>query len=175
MSATPGKILVYVDGKYACIKIIGKANCNFSPDFKTLFEELWKKGCVYFVLDLTECLFMDSTFLGILAWSGLKANTAQPDKIERTLELYNPSECISELIENLGVLHLFKVTQGEVVPPQQGEKIEIIPPSPNSESCKRASLEAHQLLIEINPANAAKFKDVVAFLTEDLKKVKAGT
>jgi anti-sigma B factor antagonist len=175
MSAPPGKILVSVEGKCACIKIIGKANCNFSPDFKMLFDELWKKGCTHFVLDLGECLFMDSTFLGILAWSGLKANTPQPDKIEHTLELYNPSDSISELIENLGVMHLFKVTKGQVAPPETGETREIIPPPPTSEACKRASLQAHKLLIQINPANAAKFKDVVAFLAEDLKKLKVGS
>ena len=172
MSTSVGKILVSVEGKYACIKIIGKANCNLSPDFKILFEELWKKGCVYFVLDLAECMFMDSTFLGILAWAGLKVNTPEPDKIERILELYNASDCLTELIENLGVLHLFKVTRGQVVPPAQGETREIIPPNPSSAACKLASLQAHKLLIEINPANAAKFKDVIAFLTEDLKKSK---
>lgn len=175
MGAPNGKILVFVEGEYACIRILGKANCNFSPDFKTLFDELWKKGCVHFVLDLGECLFMDSTFLGILAWAGLRVNTPPPDKIERTLELYNPSESIEELIENLGVLHLFSVTHGQVKTPAAGETREIIPPPPTSEACKRASLEAHKLLIEINPANAAKFKDVVAFLAEDLKKLKPGS
>ena len=172
MSASSGKILVSVDEQYACIKLVGKANCTCSPEFKTLFDELWKRGCIHFILDLAECAFMDSTFLGILAWSGLKVNTPSPDKIERTLELYNPSESIAELIENLGVLHLFKVTQGQVTPPDNAETREIVLPSPNSEACKRASLEAHKLLIQINPANAAKFKDVVAFLAEDLKRLK---
>ena len=159
----------------ACIKLVGKANCNCSPEFKTLFDELWKKGCLHYVLDLAECVFMDSTFLGILAWSGLKVNTPQPDKVERTLELYNPTETIAELIENLGVLHLFTVTHGQVTPPDKAETREIVPAPPTSEACKRASLEAHQLLIQINPANAAKFKDVVVFLAEDLKKLKAGS
>ena len=174
MGAPSGKILVSVGEQCACIKLVGKANCTSSPEFKTLFDELWKKGCLHFVLDLGECAFMDSTFLGILAWSGLKANTPQPDKIERTLELYNPTATIAELIESLGVLHLFKVTQGQVAPLDKAETREIVLPSPSSEACKRASLEAHQLLIELNPANAAKFKDVVAFLAEDLKKLKAG-
>ena len=174
MGAPTGKILVSVGEQCACIKLVGKANCTCSPEFKTLFDELWKKGCLHFVLDLAECAFMDSTFLGILAWSGLKANTPSPDKVERTLELYNPTESIAELIENLGVLHLFKVTQGQVAPPAHAETREIVLAPPTSEACKQASLEAHQLLIQINPANAAKFKDVVAFLAEDLKKFKTG-
>lgn len=35
----------------------------------------------------------------------------------------------------------------------------------------RTSLEAHQTLMKINPANIPKFKDVAEFLAEDLKKL----
>ena len=167
-------MLVSVGENCACIKLVGKANCASTPEFQALFTELWKQGCTHFILDLSECAFMDSTFLGILAWAGLKVNPSPPDPDERVVELYNPTENITELIESLGVLHLFKVTQGQAALPAQGETREIVPPPPTSEACKRASLEAHKLLIQINPANAAKFKDVVAFLAEDLKKLKPG-
>ena len=115
---------------------------------------------------------MDSTFLGILAWAGLKVNPSLPGKSERIVELYNPAESIFELIENLGVLHLFKVTKGQVELPDCCETRDITPGRPTSEDCKLTSLAAHQLLIQINPANGVKFKDVVAFLAEDLKKSK---
>ena len=174
MSASPGKMLVSVGENCACIKLIGKANCTSTPEFQALFTELWKQGCRHFVLDLSECAFMDSTFLGILAWAGLKVNPSPPDKDERVVELYNPTANIADLIESLGVLHLFQVTQGQASLPAGGETREITPAQPTSEACKRTSLAAHQLLIHINPANAAKFKDVVTFLAEDLKKLKPG-
>ena len=167
-------MLVSVGERCACIKLVGKANCASSPEFQTLFSELWKEGCTHFVLDLSECVFMDSTFLGILAWAGLKVNQSPPEQERRVVELYNPTDIIAELIENLGVLHLFKVTQGQVKTPEAGEPRTITPALPTSETCRRTSLAAHELLIQINPANAAKFKDVVAFLAEDLKKVKPG-
>ncbi len=167
-------MLVSVGEQCACIKLVGKANCTSSPEFQALFNELWKKGCTHFILDLSECSFMDSTFLGILAWAGLKVNPSPPDREGRVVELYNPTENIAELIENLGVLHLFKVTQGQVTIPDAGETRAITPAQPTTEACKRTSLAAHQLLIQLNPANAAKFKDVVAFLAEDLKKLKPG-
>ncbi len=175
-------MLVSVGENCACIKLIGKANCTSTPEFQTLFTELWKQGCRHFVLDLSECAFMDSTFLGILAWAGLKVNPSPPDKDERVVELYNPTANIADLIESLGVLHLFQVTQGQASLPAGGATREITPAQPTSEACKRTSeackrtsLAAHQLLIQINPANAAKFKDVVAFLAEDLKKLKGGS
>ena len=38
----------------------------------------------------------------------------------------------------------------------------------------RTCLKAHQTLIELNPANAQKFKDVAQFLAEDLKRLEIG-
>jgi anti-sigma B factor antagonist len=174
MSSSPAKMLVSVGEKCACVTIGGKATFASSIDFKTLFEGLWNKGCTYFVLDLSECILMDSTFLGVLAACGLKANETQKDGVPRTVELYNPSERIADLLENLGVLHLFKVAQGEAARGQSGEICEVASSKPSREEVTRTCLEAHQLLMKINPANVAKFKDVAAYLAEDLKKMKAG-
>jgi hypothetical protein len=35
-----------------------------------------------------------------------------------------------------------------------------------------ACLEAHRTLMNVNPGNVAKFKDVTQFLAEDLKRMK---
>jgi hypothetical protein len=43
---------------------------------------------------------------------------------------------------------------------------------PSHEELTRASLEAHQTLMDLKPENVARFKDVVKFLAEDLKKLR---
>jgi hypothetical protein len=86
----------------------------------------------------------------------------------------NPNARISELLESLGVLHLFKVSQGSLNLPDHAEVHELTPACPSKEEVTRACLEAHQTLMEINPENASKFKDVAAFLAEDLKNLKRG-
>jgi anti-sigma B factor antagonist len=175
MNPPSAKMLVSVGDKCACIRISGKANFTSSIDFKTLFDELWQKGCNYFILDLTECVLMDSTFLGVLAGYGLRISTLQPAETKRTLELYRPSERIVDLLENLGVLHLFKVTQDDTPLPQCAtETRDVTHVDTSREEVQRTCLEAHQLLMQINPANVAKFKDVAAFLAEDLKRMKGG-
>jgi len=174
MSLSSGKILVSAGEKAACVKIVGKVNFTASIDFKTLFDELWRKGYTCFALDLSECTLMDSTFLGVLAGCGLKVNAPPPDNVQRTLELFNPTERVAELLENLGVLHLFKVTHGQVTLPENTATQDLSPASPTREEVQRTCLDAHQLLMQVNPANVAKFKDVAAFLAEDLKKLKAG-
>ena len=173
MNTPSARILVFVGEKFACIKVIGRANLNSSVSFKTLINELRQTGYTYFVLDLSECLLMDSTFLGVLAGFGLKLSLGQEDPGSRAIELMNANPRVIELLENLGVLHLFRITQGPLPPPEGPEPRDYPCPSGGREEVTRACLEAHKTLVQINPANAAKFKEVTQFLEEDLKKLKA--
>ena len=166
-------MLVSVGERCACVKIAGRANFTSSIDFKTLVNELMQKGYTYFVLDLNECTLMDSTFLGVLAGFGLKVNAPQTDHVTRTIELYNPNARIADLLENLGVLHLFKIGQGDVTLPEETAPHDHTPANPSREEVTRNCLEAHRTLMDLHPDNAARFKDVAAFLAEDLKKMKA--
>jgi anti-sigma B factor antagonist len=159
--------------RFACVKISGRANFSSSVDFKTLLSELWHKGYAYFVLDLSECVLMDSTFLGVLAGFGIKMAPGQSPQNSVAIELLNPSARIVELLETLGVLHLFKLTQGQVAAPDSAETSACVSANPSKAEMRRACLEAHQTLMEISPGNVSKFKDLAAFLAEDLKKAKS--
>ena len=173
MSAPTAKLLVLVGEKFSCIKIIGRANFTSSIDFKTLLNELREKGYNYFVLELSECVLMDSTFLGVLAGFGLKMSQAQAEQRPGSIELLNPTPRITELLENLGVLHLFKLAEGPLCPPQGTETRTHPCANPSKEEVSRACLEAHRTLMEINPDNVRRFKDVTQFLAQDLKKLKS--
>jgi anti-anti-sigma factor len=173
MSAPSGKMQVCIDDKSAYVQISGRANFTSSVDFKALLDQLLQKGYNCFVLDLTECTLMDSTFLGVLAGFGLKLNSPQPDNVDRTIQLFNPNGRISELLENLGVLHLFKVAEGEINAPAKGTEVNNT--NPSREEVTRTCLEAHKTLMNIKPENVTRFKDVAAFLAEDLKRMKAGS
>jgi len=172
MNTPSAKILVFAGEKFACIKIIGRANFNSSIDFKTLVNELLQKGFNYFVLDLSECALMDSTFLGVLAGLGLKSTGNENNSANPTIELLNANVRITELLENLGVLHLFKATQGARAMPECTERAHQ-PVNPSREEVTRACLEAHQTLMALNPENIGRFKEVAQFLAEDLKKLKS--
>jgi hypothetical protein len=89
------------------------------------------------------------------------------------VEIANPNARISDLLENLGVAHLFNVIS---TPEISGQKFESL--SSENENVSRADvtrtcLEAHKTLMALSPANADKFKDVAQFLAEDLKKLEA--
>jgi anti-sigma B factor antagonist len=162
---------VLVGKNFACVKITGRANFASSPDFKTLLTELLGKGYKRFIIDLSECILMDSTFLGVLAGFGLKLNPKGEANGATGIELVSPTPRVAELLENLGALHLFTVKAG---PLNLGEDVKACVPesiNPTHEQITRTSLEAHQTLMAINPENVARFKDVAQFLAEDLKSI----
>ena len=172
MNTPSAKLSVLTGQQFACIKISGRANFTSSIDFKSVVQKLGDKGCKFFVLDLSECTLMDSTFLGLLAGFGLKMRGRPENSCDRGMVLLNPSPRITELLENLGVLDLFRVTQGNVDLPPEVEAISPTFEPHGHEEVTRACLEAHQTLSSLSPENAARFKDVTQFLAEDLKKIK---
>ena len=174
MSTPSARLLVWAGERSACIRIIGRANFTSSIDFKTLVNELRQRGCHRLALDLSECVLMDSTFLGVLAGFGLKLRAGNGDQGRPGIELLNPSARITELLDTLGVLHLFRLTQGPVNLPDPAESRAHPPASPSKADVTQACLEAHQTLMDISPANAARFKDVAQFLAESLKQPKGG-
>src|SRR2546423_5992435 len=127
MSAPESKMLVLAGEKFACIKIVGRGDFTNSVEFTILIRELRQKGLRYFVLDLSECSLLDSTFLGVLAGLGLQIAQGQGDHCDEGLELLNPNARIIELLECLGVFQLFKVKQGALAPQEQ---VQTLPHTP---------------------------------------------
>lgn len=161
-------VSVLVGKNFACIKVCGRANFACSPDFKTLLNGLEQKGFKHFIIELGECVLMDSTFLGVLSGFGMKLNP-NGAPADRGIELHNASTRVGELLENLGAAHLFKATAGPLQLPADMKPCTPTCTNPTHEEITRTSLEAHQTLMSMNPENVARFKDVAQFLAEDLK------
>ena len=166
-----GTLMVAIFDQAVWIKISGRANLTSSLDLRNLVTELWQRGYRRFIFELCDCIIMDSTFLGVLAGIGLKFADANERGETSSVEITNPNPRMTDILENLGVAHLFNViTAGN----PEAEKFELL--SRNGEGASRVEvtrncLEAHQILMNLNPANVSKFKDVTQFLAEDLKKL----
>ena len=171
MSAPSAKIQVCVADKSVWIRVVGRANFASSVDFKTLVTELQQRGCERFALDLTECILMDSTFLGVLAGFGRRLN-GNADESAQPVELLNPNSRVAELLANLGVGHIFRIVSGPPYTPP-APTTDALSTTPDAETLARTSLEAHKTLMEIDPENVPKFKEVTQFLAEDLQRMKA--
>jgi anti-sigma B factor antagonist len=171
MNSPAAQISVLAGKRFACVKIQGRANFTSSIDFNSLVTQLHERGFTYFVIELSECSLMDSTFLGVLAGFGLKTTQSSGAADTHHVELRNANLRISELLENVGVLHLFKTSEGELESPETLETCAHQPVESSREELTRACLEAHELLMAINPGNVARFKDVTKFLAEDLARL----
>jgi len=178
MNSTPKQspaMTVAVVEHTAFIKIPGRANFTSSVDFKTLVNELRVRGFDHFVLDLGECVTMDSTFLGVLA--GLSLRNADGKEIAHDghklkLDLLNPNDRIADLLDNLGVVHLFQVLTQPNPCTAAFEPVANDRPAPSKEEISRNCLDAHTTLMDVNPDNIPKFKDVAQFLADDLRQIK---
>jgi anti-anti-sigma factor len=149
---------IAVSGGVVCIKITGPANFNSSPGFKKVANQLCVDAGHLLLLDLADCVTMDSTFLGVLA--------SLSQRLEKPIELLNPSDRIIGLLDNLGVLDFFKVGQGENPLTANLQQADTAPAE--KREMTETSLESHRLLMNINPENIPRFKDVTKYLEEDL-------
>src|SRR6267378_2475244 len=118
-------------------------------------------------------MLMYSTFLGLLTGVGLQFGHGKKARCDNGIELLNANPRIADLLENLGVIHLFKLSSGPLQTPEPVEARTHTPLNPSKEEVTRACLEAHRTLMEANPENVGRFKEVTQFLAEDLKHLKA--
>jgi anti-anti-sigma factor len=168
MSLQPAKLLVSVCGRDVCVRIMGRACFSSAPDFKTLVTELQQQGYRHFIIDVSDCLLMDSTFLGLLCGLGLKLR--ESGNGGAGVELLNPNPRVTELLESLGVASVVRLVSGSC---EMSDAAIHTCECHTREAMAQASLEAHQTLMSLSPENAARFKDVAQFLAEDLKRIKA--
>ena len=173
MNPAAAQLLVAVLDRLVVVKITGRANFTLSVDFKRLMTEMRARGHQHFALELGQCLMMDSTFLGVLAGLALKLAEEQPG-CPQALSLIAPNARILDMLDNLGVQHLFRVVDNSAPPPGSFTAVEATGAGAPKAELSRTCLEAHELLMAVNPENVAKFKDVAVFMAEELKRQAGG-
>lgn len=154
------------------VRITGRANCMVGADFLALVQGLRQNGYHHFSLDLRECALMDSSFLGTLAGLeqelGLQNLSAGVDAIT----LVAPNTRVTDLIRSLGLDEYFSLTSAGVSFPEQWIPVPPTSARNSSETCSRISYDAHKVIVQLNPANEPRFRDVLDFLKEDLERQK---
>jgi anti-anti-sigma regulatory factor len=163
----PGCKLSYlVEPPTAFVKIVGRAAVEGARDFRALVERLHAGGMQRFCLDLSECLLMDSTFSGVLAGLATRLGDKGPGGCSRFV-LVNPNDRVRDLLDSLGVLPLVTVIAGPHVP--TGGQIEVTVGGSSKEQVAECCLEAHRLLMVLNPQNIPKFRELTQTLEGQLQ------
>jgi anti-anti-sigma factor len=156
---------VCLRGHTACVRVTGQAKFTSATDFKNLLLQLQKDGCTEFILDLTDCSLMDSTFLGVMTAAARRFEAARQEGRPCILALFHPTERVLESLENLDVLRLFTVLKDR---PEFGAFKRIEESNTSRLEMNRTCYEAHETLMKTNPENERRFRDATEFFRKNL-------
>lgn len=157
-------ILVGCKNRVIWVRVIGKGTFLCSSHLKDFTREMINRGYREFVIDLAECQVMDSTFMGTLAGVALRLR----DVGQGQLSVIHLNERNRDLLEGLGLDQLFALEINGITPPDADDLATPAPPDTVRAETSRTMLEAHEALVEADPCNLSKFKDVLEFLRQDL-------
>lgn len=124
-----------------------------------------QRGHRAFIIDLANCELMDSTFMGTMAGIALRLREIGSG----SLTVLNANPRNHMLLENLGLGHLFSFDLPEGVRPAPVQAAqETLPPAISDEATQHATiLSAHEALVEADPENVERFKDVLELLKQE--------
>lgn len=157
-----------IDGDKVFIRVSGRGSFKISSTLKQFTSDVTAKQPVsYIVLDLTDCVGMDSTFMGVLA--GLSGRLKQSGQI---LEVINISEKNIQLLVTLGVDQVIAHYRDS-----HGHQTSALPAatlstaSATKKELAETALQAHEALVELNEENRPRFKRVIELLKIDVDRL----
>ncbi|MDG1494716.1 MAG: STAS domain-containing protein [Porticoccaceae bacterium] len=157
-----GKIFVADEQGNYLIKFIGDVRVTLCGSLNRHIDRIFGSNDVQrVVVDLLEADGLDSTTLGLMAKLGLHCRKAYA--IDVQVFCQNPS--ILRTLDCMGFDELFDIYQE--VPNITAELKSITSVNPEVDEVRQQVLEAHRLLVELNPKNSAEFTDLIRALESD--------
>ena len=157
-----GEVFISEKDGITFIRATGNASFVCAPPLRELAKKLAAEPFGGLMLDLEECTWMDSTFMGMLAMLGLSAR-----KKSVPAEIFNASEQNEKLLCGLGLNKVFEFKVGEFDDVAGDAASNTVTPEGNA----RNVLDAHQTLMDIDISNVPKFEKVVEFVKKDIDKM----
>ena len=157
-----------MSGQAVWVRVEGKGNFLNSGNLKEFTREMIHRGYREFVVDLQDCVMMDSTFMGTLAGVALRLKELGRGH----LHVVHCGERSRDLLTGLGLDQIFNIHSNGAAAPQC--QILSEPPAPAHSVQKQQQaqqmLDAHEALCEAAPENFSRFKDVLDYLKQDLQR-----
>jgi anti-anti-sigma factor len=163
-----GRVLVGLKGEEVFLEVHGRGTHLVSQPLRECLTQMMDKGVRNFRMNLGDCSYFDSTFLGVLAGACLKLqNMGASHFVISSITPRNLS-----LMETLGIAGFFEFIEssGEEARPEQ---LYPLTGGIEGESQTRTVLEAHRTLACLDEKNAARFKDVIECLEQELGRTRA--
>lgn len=165
------QILVVMHGDMAYVRVAGRGNFKNSVPLKQFGASAIDRNARGIVLDMADCVGMDSTFMGVLA--GLAFRLKQRSGGE--ILMVNLSSRTRSLLATLGLDRVIRPFMVGSTPPEHmrvldnPEQLASLPAASESQRLTTETMiEAHEDLGAVSAGNVPKFTDVLAFLRDDL-------
>lgn len=145
------------------IRAIGHVTASLCTELKTrLFERLEAKPPVENVfVDLSECDYMDSTFLGLLV--GINKRFLRFS--ERPITIVRPTPPCIDLLKTIGILRLIQVTEERIEFPKAMENV-----TTADKVTAEFLLDVHDNLVDLSDDNKKRFSTLYAVLKNQTEK-----
>lgn len=118
-----------------------------------------------YVVDLKECVTMDSTFFGVLASIGVAQFKANKGR----MVLVNANQHVARIMDTLGLTRVMDLREANPVAQRPAQFTPVQVEDPDKLDRIVLMLEAHQQLIELYDSNRARFKNVMECLEASLE------
>ncbi len=168
------QLLVAIQKQSAMVRVRGRGSFKNAPALKRFGASAIEKGCAQLVLDMDECHSLDSTFMGVLAGLALRLH----HECGGRLIAINLTPKTLSLLDTLGLTRLIEAyavgADPAAVSAMLSEALEVTGLADVAVDRKvtlETMLEAHQTLVDAVPDNLTRFKDVLTYLTQDLKQI----
>jgi anti-anti-sigma factor len=160
----------------AVVRINGRGTFQNSVPFRQLADHLRERGKPRdFIVDLTDCQTMDSTFLGGLA----AVSIAQKRGGRAPIVVVNANTQVRRLFKTLGLMQVLDVADdadslsARLAEQARDEMVDAPVSGQVSHKDQIAhTLEAHQVLCDIDDENHSRFQTVIEYLEKSLKEEK---
>ena len=162
-----GRIEVGNTGSQVRLVVGGRATHLISQPLREFAALMIRRGYRDFVADLADCVYIDSTFAGVLAGISLKLK-----EVGGSLTLQRAPDRCHELLTTLGLEPLFVFDGAPLSGPPLDVPLRLLPMAARSrEAWAGTILEAHKLLAQTETAHDGRFEDVVEFLEKSVSPV----
>ncbi|MBK7861405.1 MAG: STAS domain-containing protein [Archangiaceae bacterium] len=160
-----GRVLVGTPEGHVLIRVEGRGTHMNSQPLRDFVMEMVRRGYHEFDLDLADCLYVDSTFAGVIVALSLQVRENTGGKVS----VFGANSRCREQLHTLGVDHLFDLDHDDERAPgiSKAEHVEALPwPYRSQEAWSETILEAHKTLAAVDPTNAERLQDVIEYMQQ---------